>query len=489
MASETLREYLVKLGWDVNKSGFDNASGLVDKFAAKLMSKAGAMGTAFLTASSTMIKASLVTAEAISEIAFSAAEADTSVERLARKYWISEQSARSLANAQEQLGISVEDLMYATNEEYERFLELNEFGKTLEAPAALDDTLVKIRDIQFEFAKTRSILSYGLRWLTYYLGQYLGVDIEQIRSKLVSMNTWLATNLPKIADKLAKILSIGWRLAKTVLTLIYNLGKGILQVVERLGTTGVASILALAAAFKAAAMGPIGWILMALGAIVLLLEDFMVWKQGGKSLFDWSGIEEPINSLWESLLDIASAVGDLFSGVKNLFSYLGSNTNVLSTVNDLLKAAADFIGLIATGITDISALLNPGDEGLQEKAGKKTATFIEKFGNFAAPIVDFFGGNGENVKKGAKAFSDMVYFGSTKEQITGSASGTNSGFLWTPDSGVSPWNTQNTTTNINTGNIIVNTKTNASANDIGTSVADSIKRIQSTSSPNTRMGR
>lgn len=250
MASETLREYLVKLGWDVNKSGFDNASGLVDKFASKLMGKAGAMGTAFISASVSIVKASLATAEAVSEIAFSVAEADTAVERLARKYWISEQSARSLQNAQEQLGISMEDLMYATDEEYKRFLELNAYGKSLEAPKALDDTLVKIRDIQFEFSKLGTILNYGKRWFMYYLGEYLGVDIDQIIIKFKSFNDWLRTNLPQITQKLAKIVALGWRFAKTVLTLIYNLGKGIVQIVERLGTSGVASIFALAAAFK-----------------------------------------------------------------------------------------------------------------------------------------------------------------------------------------------------------------------------------------------
>lgn len=489
MASETLREYLVKLGWDVNKSGFDNASGLVDKFASKLMGKAGAMGTAFISASASIVKASLATAEAISDIAFSVAEADTAVERLARKYWISEQSARSLQNAQEQLGISMEDLMYATNEEYKRFLELNAYGKSLEAPKALDDTLVKIRDIQFEFSKLGTILNYGKRWFMYYLGEYLGVDIDQIIIKFKSFNDWLRTNLPQITQKLAKIVSLGWRFAKTVLTLIYNLGKGIVQIVERLGTSGVASIFALAAAFKMIAMGPLGLVLLGLTAIVLLLDDFMAWKEGRNSLFDWSGVSEPLENLGGSVLNVTDSVKSLIGSFFNLFKAIDGGKGTMSWLGDILQTVADFINIISTGITGISALLNPDDKSLQEKAEKGTASLIRKFGDFAAPIVEFFGGSGENVKKGANSFADMIdpYAGGRNPTGEYNPNKSTSGFVWTPDMNVDSRN-RSYTSNFN-GNIIVNATTNASSMDIANRVAEKVKAIQMTSNPNTRMTR
>lgn len=489
MASETLREYLVKLGWDVNKSGFDNASGLVDKFASKLMGKAGAMGTAFISASASIVKASLATAEAISDIAFSVAEADTAVERLARKYWISEQSARSLQNAQEQLGISMEDLMYATDEEYKRFLELNAYGKSLEAPKALDDTLVRIRDIQFEFSKLGTILNYGKRWFMYYLGEYLGVDIDQIIIKFKSFNDWLRTNLPQITQKLAKIVALGWRFAKTVLTLIYNLGKGIVQIVERLGTSGVASIFALAAAFKMIAMGPLGLVLLGLTAIVLLLDDFMAWKEGRNSLFDWSGVSEPLENLWGSVLNVTDSVKSLIGSFSNLFKAIDGGKGTMSWLGDILQTVADFINIISTGITGISALLNPDDKSLQEKAEKGTASLIRKFGDFAAPIVEFFGGSGENVKKGANSFADMIdpYAGGRNPTGEYNPNKSTSGFVWTPDMNVDSRN-RSYTSNFN-GNIIVNATTNASSMDIANRVAEKVKAIQMTSNPNTRMTR
>lgn len=485
MASETLKEYLVKLGWDVNKQGFDNATDLVDKFAAKMINKAGSMGTAFVSASASMVKASLATVDAISDIAFSVAEADTAVERLARKYWISEKSARSLQNAQEQLGISVEDLMYATDEEYKRFLKLNEYGKSLEAPAALDETLVKIRDIQFEISKFRSLLSYGSRWLVYYLGQYLGFDIDELRTKFATFNDWLRTNMPIITQKVAKFLSISWRFAKTVLTLIYSLGKGIVQVVERLGTSGVASVAALAAAFKLAAMGPIGWVLMALTAIVLLLEDFMVWKQGGKSLFDWSGIEEPMNDLWSSILDVADASGDLFDSIKKIFSYLGGKQTFINGINELLKITAGFIDFISTGLSAINALLNPKDNNLQRKAENKVSEMFKKIGSFFGEKVDESG----ITKKG--------FFGKLADMINPYVGGDNPmpkrdgpvvGDVNSPAYRTMMQNSSSTS--IITGDIKTYVGgSSASPEEIGTKIADKINALRRTSSPNSRMTR
>ena len=156
----------------------------------------------------------------------------------------------------------------------------------------------------------------------YYLAEYLGVDVDQAIAKFRNFNDRLRTNLPIITQKLAKIVGLGWRFAKTVLTLIYNLGKGILQIVQNLGTSGVAAILALAAAFKLIAMGPLGLVLLGLTAIVLLLDDFMAWKDGRNSLFDWSAVEEPISDLWSSITGLAGSVGDLISSFFNLFSSL-----------------------------------------------------------------------------------------------------------------------------------------------------------------------
>lgn len=486
MASETLKEYLVKLGWNVDKSGFDNASSLVDKFSAKLISRAGKMGTAFISTSASMVKASLATVEAISDIAFSVAEADTAVERLARKYWLSEQAARSLKNAQDQLGISVEDLMYATDEEYKRFLELNAYGKSLEAPKALDDTLVKIRDIQFEFAKLGTILNYGKRWFMYYLGEYLGVDVDQIIVKFKSFNDWLRTNLPKITQKLAKIVALGWRFAKTVLTLVYNLGKGILQIVQNLGTSGVAAILALAAAFKLIAMGPLGLVLLGLTAIVLLLDDFLGWKEGRNSLFDWSAVEEPINDLWGSITGLADSVGDLISSFFNLFSAIDGEKSDLQWLADILQTIADLVNIISAGASGLAALLNPSDKGLQRKAEKKTASVWKTIGSWFGEEVDETG----KTTKGT--------FGMVGDALDPYVGGNNPTGVWrggaAPGSpaykiqnqGSTVYN--NSTTNIGTMNTNV-ANSNASADDISRATANRIKKINQSSSVNSRMTR
>lgn len=485
MASETLKEYLVKLGWNVDKSGFDNASSLVDKFSAKLISRAGKMGTAFISTSASMVKASLATVDAISDIAFSVAEADTSVERLARKYWLSEQSARSLKNAQDQLGISVEDLMYATDEEYKRFLELNTYGKSLEAPKALDDTLVKIRDIQFEFSKLGTILEYGKRWFMYYLGEYLGLDIDQTIVKFKSFNDWLRTNLPKITQKLAKIVALGWRFAKTVLTLIYNLAKGLVQIVERLGTSGVATILALAAALKLVVMGPLGLVIAGLTAVVLLLDDFFAWRQGRNSLLDWTKVSGTFDDLQQSFSGVVGSVETLFDALGALFGEFEVGNAVLSIFKAGLMGIQVLLDGLSAGIMSIVALFNSQMTNLQREAERTVANFWKTIGSLFGETVDERGvtTNGVFGKMGDMIYPYVGGHNPTGVWHGGAAPGSPAYKVKNQGSTV-----YNNNTNIGSVNTNVN-KSNASAKDISKATVDRIKDMRHSSNVNSRMTR
>lgn len=125
------------------------------------------------------------------------------------------------------------------------------------------------------------------------------------------------------------------------------------------------------------AMGPLGLVLLGLTAIVLLLDDFMAWKEGRNSLFDWSGVSEPLENLWGSVLNVTDSVKSLIGSFSNLFTTIDGGKGTMSWLGDILQTIADVINFISTGITDISALLNPDDKSLQEKAEKEHQASFE----------------------------------------------------------------------------------------------------------------
>ena len=140
---ETLKEYLVKIGWDVDNISFQNANEQINKFNRLAELSVKSLGMAFTSAGSLIFDTIFSITESMWSLVSSTAEADLRVETFARRMWTTEQNARSLTTALDALGMEYNDLFYTTEEQFRRFLSLNALGKTLEAPAELDETLVK----------------------------------------------------------------------------------------------------------------------------------------------------------------------------------------------------------------------------------------------------------------------------------------------------------------------------------------------------------
>lgn len=348
---ETLKQYLVKIGWNLDLMGYNNLLSMLSRLSSRFNDSGNYMVNSFAKAATLMIGSIVGVTKASWELVESVANADLKTETLARKLWTTEENARSLASSLDALDMSYEDLFFTTEEQYNRFLQLNALGKTLEAPAELDETLRKVRDIQFEFSKMRMIAQYGTRWVVYFLGQYLGGDIDTLHSKLQSLNDWFIENMPKIADKIAYALSIAIRFFKALFELIKTLGSVAVDVFERMGSSGVKAIGAIAGAFAILKSGPVGWFIAALALIVLLLDDFFTWKRGGISYFDWSGFADVFEAMGDKLGDASEKFGDLTEKFGQLMDKINAKEGVM-------KLLEWFLDMVETGIDGVNVVLD-----------------------------------------------------------------------------------------------------------------------------------
>ena len=247
--------------------------------------------------------------------------------------------------------MSYDDLFFATPEQYNRFLQLNTLGKQLEAPAELDETLQKIRDIQFEISKTKLIFQYATRWVMYYLGEYLGTDIDTVKEKLKSFNDMAMKYLPVVTQKIAYVFNVFYRLGKTVVEVLAAIGRTAVGSFGDIETSGLRTIATLAAAFLALKSGPVGMFLLLLGAILLLLEDFMVWQKGGKSLFDWSVVSDKLQEMNDKLGDTPDKVKDIIEKVDELFGKIQAGQFIMAIVET-------FLDTVETGLDGINVALD-----------------------------------------------------------------------------------------------------------------------------------
>ena len=293
-----MKEYLVSLGFNVDRNKLSDALDVVKLGEGKISSLVSKMSTSLGKGTAgivTMIASAVV---AVGKFTISVAEADMATQNAANSMWMNVDAYRVTQNAVESLGYSMNELStIARNPELtNRFSELVELGKQTAAPKELDSMLKKVRDVTFEFDKMQVIAKNGIRQIVYYFLKYLGVDLDNMQNKLASVNKFLQENLPKIAAAIAKVLYYIYRVGKAigyVISLGAKLIGGIYNFMKKFPSTfkvfiGIISAILLA-------INPVLTIILAgLSAIILLIDDYMTWQRGGKSYFgdSWKKVED-----------------------------------------------------------------------------------------------------------------------------------------------------------------------------------------------------
>lgn len=108
--------------------------------------------------------------------------------------------------------------------------------------------------------------------------------LPQLNSVVGGFNDWLRVNKELIAGGLTKVIQWGGK----IIQVLVNTGRAISKVIDNtIGWKG--AILALGAAFaflnRKMLMNPIAWIIAGIVGLMLLIDDLMVYLDGGESLF------------------------------------------------------------------------------------------------------------------------------------------------------------------------------------------------------------
>lgn len=363
MAAETLKEYLVSIGWEVNESDYKHAKSVVDDFGSKIAAKLTPNIKAFGTAANVVLDILVSTNKVIAQTISSVADFDLEIEKQARLWWVSEEAARSYQTALDALGETNDDLLTMTDEQYRRLIELNQIGRSLEAPKEVDDFLLTIRDVKFEFAKLKVEIQYGMRWVTYFFAKMNGTDATTIRERLRELNEKIQKNLPIIAEKVAKVLNVFYRLGKAavrVVKVLYDILVNLFDLFDtKLGkTAGLVTSF-----FLLLKSGPIGWFIAAITSLLLLIDDYMTWQRGGISYFDWGSFDNQFGDIKDNLLDIKDDILDIISFVDKIFDTLNIKLNILDTIKSVVSLIRSFTSLMADDFDRISGAIDAIESG------------------------------------------------------------------------------------------------------------------------------
>lgn len=394
-----MKEYLVSLGFNVDRNKLSDALDVVKLGEGKISSLVSKMSTSLGKGTAgivTMIASAVV---AVGKFTTSVAEADMATQNAANSMWMNVDAYRVTQNAVESLGYSMNELStIARNPELtNRFSELVELGKQTAVPKELDSMLKKVRDVTFEFDKMQVIAKNGIRQIVYYFLKYLGVDLDNMQNKLASVNKFLQENLPKIAAAIAKVLYYIYRVGKAigyVISLGAKLIGGIYNFMKKFPSTfkvfiGIISAILLA-------INPVLTIILAgLSAIILLIDDYMTWQRGGKSYFgdSWKKVEDFIEKAkdkFEWLFEkIEWAVDYIIDSLGPFFEWLfDAFDSAFGWLKDVFKGVNEF-GYKVGSIPDW--ILKKDQE--VDEANEKANNWIKE------KIKGFFGSSDESESK------------------------------------------------------------------------------------------
>lgn len=366
---ETIKSYLIGLGFQVEQEEFTQATRTINELGKTIQTSTAAMAKNF-TVASTAITAALVGVTAgVTGLITEVAKADLEYTKFANKMWTSKAAAKEMKMSMDALGESIEDIAF-TPELRQQYGELIALGRQMNTPTDASEQLKNIRSIMFEFKKLKLEVAYAMEWVAYYLGKYLGGPLTDIKKQLSDLNMNLTQTMPEWTKKVAQVLAMIMNVGMAGIRFFKDLYTGIERVFDSLPKGIQKATVAILGAWALLRMSPIGLIMTAITAVLILLEDFYGYLDGRESsktlapiwqkLIDWFNdasnlitiTKKDIQDLWDTISD-SSIVK---SSLKLINSYFAFLKEVISVILTILFGILDIFADIFNELLDSGAL-------------------------------------------------------------------------------------------------------------------------------------
>lgn len=220
-----------------------------------------------------------------------------------------------------------------------------------------------------------------------------GLSIESIKTKIAlnlvpqltaitqKFNDWLGANKELIAAGLTKVIQWGGKFFQVII----NTGRAIGKVIDNtIGWKGALALLAGAFLYlnRAMLMNPITWVVAGIVGLMLLLDDLMVYLDGGESLFGdfWGACIGWIKDVIAWWNEFYTNNKEIIDGITGAFvTMVDSIISVFSGLFSYFKNVLKLILGIFTGDTD---LMSEAWSGMAEDAMKVFDGLIQFFSGF-----------------------------------------------------------------------------------------------------------
>lgn len=297
--------------------------------------------------------------------------------------------------------------------------DLVKIGEGMKLPDA-SKGMEKVREMTDAFARLKVIGQYALQNLFHAVLNLSEIPMRRLRDALTGLGDYLKGKMPKWTDGAAKVINNVLRIATAV-------GKAVGDIVKFLGDlpAPIKVILGLLTLLRIA-MSPKGALAIAISGILLLLEDFYTYLEGGESLFDWKWLVDAWGKVQKAIGDAGEAIKgfwDASKGEDGKADLIEFGKNVLGWIIEGLASEnleKEFTGVATKLITGLGkAIGNAGTgageiiKGLSDMLGKaldsgQISRILGNLGDMGSQIVQAIGKGIKSAANGATTFIDAI---------------------------------------------------------------------------------
>jgi len=318
MIGEMIQEYLVGLGAKIDKPGFSQAEATIKSLDRTVESSTGRMAANFARASAMIGTAITGVSASVFGLMKSAAAQDLAMQKLSRQMMVSKDAAWTMKKATDALGESIQDIML-TPELMERFNKLAADGRKMKVGGDFAETMRGFRDLMFEFTRLKQEVSYAMTWVGYYLMKYLNRPLAEAREKFRSFNDMFVKNMSTWTEKAARMLVYIINVGKHFLMLVLDVGKALWAMWESFPKGVKIAAAAIAGLTLIMRANPLTRMLLLVGSLLLLIDDYYGHMEGKQSAFGtyWDKLNEYIKTAKKYWEEFSGAVSDFADRVQS----------------------------------------------------------------------------------------------------------------------------------------------------------------------------
>jgi hypothetical protein len=293
-AIDTLKDYLVALGFAVDQTQFDRMARSIADMDSRVKLATGSMAANYAKAATTVVGTIASITAATVGLLDRVSQADLGYQKLALRMYMNVDAAKRMKIATDALGESIEDIAYIP-ELRERYFRLIDEQRILERgfgePGNYEKDMRYLRDIRFEFQRLKVESVYAMQHIGSQILRNLRSPIGDVHQAFSKFNDWIRDHMPEWTEKVS-----GW------LTTIVDIGPKVIQFLKdfKIFFAPIAAYFALGS--------PMGRAITVITIMLALIQDFYRYLNGERS-------SKTLGPIWDELIKTLNIIEALLGKI------------------------------------------------------------------------------------------------------------------------------------------------------------------------------